>query len=464
MTRRRTRSIAANPVLIGAVTVLVAMVAVFLAYNANNGLPFVPTYTVHVLTPNAAEVVAGNDVDIGGVRVGRVSAIKAVSRGGVPYAQMTLDLQKSVEPLAADTQMVVRQRSNIGLKYVSLEPGHSKRTIPQGGSIPASNVAPVVDLSDFLNTFDKTTRTGFATVLNEVGGGLAGRGAELNSTLGDLGPVSKNLITVGRVLTSSRTDLPGFIRGLDSAAHAAAPVATQLADFFDAAATTFGAIKPADLGATLDQAALTERVGTPALTPARALLRAGTSFLQAAEPGLREVPVAAPAVARTLAIAGPPILQSRTLAPRIDSVVEALRRLSRLPDTTDAVEQLTSTVKTTVPFLQFFNPTQVKCNYVGLWTRNVTGAISQGDDLGTWFRFIAPLTNLQENSPTGVATPNLHVDPVPDEGQNGQCELGNETFVDGQHIGAAPGTQADFTEQTIPGTELQRTLSNGGKP
>ena len=34
---RRSTSIAANPVLIGAVTVLVVIVAVFLAYNANNG-------------------------------------------------------------------------------------------------------------------------------------------------------------------------------------------------------------------------------------------------------------------------------------------------------------------------------------------------------------------------------------------------------------------------------------------
>ena len=35
-------SIVANPVLVGAVTTLVVIVAVFLAYNANNGLPFVP--------------------------------------------------------------------------------------------------------------------------------------------------------------------------------------------------------------------------------------------------------------------------------------------------------------------------------------------------------------------------------------------------------------------------------------
>ena len=42
--RRGNTSIAANPVLIGAATTLVVVVAVFLAYNANTGLPFIPTY------------------------------------------------------------------------------------------------------------------------------------------------------------------------------------------------------------------------------------------------------------------------------------------------------------------------------------------------------------------------------------------------------------------------------------
>ena len=42
--RKGGASIAGNPVLIGAATVLVILVAMFLSYNANAGLPFVPTY------------------------------------------------------------------------------------------------------------------------------------------------------------------------------------------------------------------------------------------------------------------------------------------------------------------------------------------------------------------------------------------------------------------------------------
>ena len=41
------QGVASNPVLVGAVTVLVIIVAVFLAYNANNGLPFVSTYNLN---------------------------------------------------------------------------------------------------------------------------------------------------------------------------------------------------------------------------------------------------------------------------------------------------------------------------------------------------------------------------------------------------------------------------------
>ena len=78
MRRRGSASVAANPVLIGAATTLVVIVAVFLAYNANNGLPFVPTYQLDVRVPNAANLVKGNEVRVGGTRVGLVNAIDPV--------------------------------------------------------------------------------------------------------------------------------------------------------------------------------------------------------------------------------------------------------------------------------------------------------------------------------------------------------------------------------------------------
>src|SRR2546422_59632 len=70
MTRGRgTASIVASPVLVGAVTTLVVIVSVFLAYNANQGLPFVPTYDLNAQIPSGANLVKSNEVRVGGFRV-----------------------------------------------------------------------------------------------------------------------------------------------------------------------------------------------------------------------------------------------------------------------------------------------------------------------------------------------------------------------------------------------------------
>ncbi len=56
------QSVLRNPTLVGAITVLVVILAVFLAYNANSGLPFVATYRLTAEVPNAASTVPGNEV------------------------------------------------------------------------------------------------------------------------------------------------------------------------------------------------------------------------------------------------------------------------------------------------------------------------------------------------------------------------------------------------------------------
>ena len=126
MTRRRgAASMLGSPVLVGAITLLVAIVAVFLSYNANSGLPFVPTYDLKAEFSNAANLVVGNDVRIGGQRVGAVSEITPVPGDGdePPTAEVELKLEKQVDPLPVDSTMIIRPRSALGLKYIEITPG-----------------------------------------------------------------------------------------------------------------------------------------------------------------------------------------------------------------------------------------------------------------------------------------------------------------------------------------------------
>ena len=127
-----------NPILIGTITLLVALVAVYLSYIAENGLPFVPTYDINVQVANAGELVKNADVRIGGARVGQVLTITpepATRNWPHPYAKLGLALDKSLEPLPANTHYQVRLASVLGGKYLEIIPGTDKNA-PQTPALP----------------------------------------------------------------------------------------------------------------------------------------------------------------------------------------------------------------------------------------------------------------------------------------------------------------------------------------
>src|SRR5919109_1462709 len=117
----RLQRLTASPVLVGALTTLIVIVAVFLAYNANTGLPFVPTYRVSAEVPNANALVEGNEVRVGGVRVGTVETIK---------------------PLPRDSTFIIRTRSALGLKFLEITPGEADRGLPEGGTLGLDAARP----------------------------------------------------------------------------------------------------------------------------------------------------------------------------------------------------------------------------------------------------------------------------------------------------------------------------------
>ena len=143
--RGRVGSLAASPTMVGTITTLIILVAVFLAYNANDGLPFVPTYKVSAEICDAARLGPNNEVRIGGNRVGAVESIDTVpappSSGCVAadgssastVAKLNLKLDESADPVPADSTVRVRYRSSFGLKYLEITRGTSATGIPAGG-------------------------------------------------------------------------------------------------------------------------------------------------------------------------------------------------------------------------------------------------------------------------------------------------------------------------------------------
>jgi virulence factor Mce-like protein len=368
----RQRSVAANPVLVGAIAVLVVVVAVFLAYNANNGLPFVPTRALRVQVSNGSELVKGNEVRSGGFRVGVVEDMKPVRLpSGRVGAELDLKLDKVVGALPVDSRIVIRPRSALGLKYVDLQRGRAHRTIPDGGLLPASQATVPVDLDEVFNMFNKPTRAASQDNLRGFGNALAGRGADLNTTIA-LAPRLFGLLSpVMRNLADPRTDLPDFFKELGDAARIVAPISATDAHLFTTMADTFDAIDrdPEKLRQTIEKGPATLAVATHSLKVQRPFLEHTAAFsldLNRAAVALRG---ALPTVNRALAVGTPVTQRSVSLYDELQDAMGSLQRLTEAPTTTGALRGLTSTVGTLQPQLRYLGPFVTVCNTWNLfWT------------------------------------------------------------------------------------------------
>jgi ABC-type transporter Mla subunit MlaD len=460
----RNAGIAGNPVLIGAATILVVLVAVFLAYNANQGLPFVPTYSLKAEVPSAANLVRGNEVRIGGSLVGTVDGIEAKRlRNGSSIAVLSLKLEKAAAPLAKDSTLLIRTKSALGLKYVEITRGHSKQGYSDGDTIPITAATPrPVEFDEFVNMFDDKTREAARKNLTGFGDAFAGRGVALNQAIVAFRPLLRDIIPVAQNLSDPNTHLRRFIVSLAATAAEVAPVAGQQAELFVNLDRTFGALR--EVARPFIQDSITG--GVPALDEAIRSLPVQRPFLANSEglfrelrPGAKALRTAAPVLADALEAGTRNLPRTVALNRRLESLLRELQSFSEDPQVTLGLEGATDIVKTLNPTLQFLAPAQLQCNYLTLWFRNVSSLLSEGDKNGTWQRFIIIATPQGPNSEGGPSSApangptvdnHLHSNPYPNTaapGQPKECEAGNERYARGKTvIGNPSGTQQATTE------------------
>jgi virulence factor Mce-like protein len=457
-------SVFGSPVLVGAITVLVVVVGVFLAYNANKGLPFVPTYDLNARVPNAANLVVGNDVRIGGDRVGVVNDIKALrSADGKTSALLSLKLDKTVEPLRADSTFIVRPRSALGLKYVEITQGRSSKSLRAGDTIPERNARPApVEIDQVFNTFSKPTRTGIQRSLQGFGDALAGRGPDLNAAIAALRPLVDRLLPVAQNLASPQTQLGRFFRSLEAAASEVAPVAEQQAALFRNLDITFAALAPVArpfIQEFISQSPPTEDVAIREFPRQRPFLVNSAALFRELRPGVRVLPRAMPILAEAERVGKGTLARTPALNTRLESVFRTLDTFVADPVVPRGIKRLGETVRALKPTLEFVLPAQTTCNYITLWFRNIASHLSEGDKNGTWQRFIIIATPQGPNNEGGPSSApangpsvenHLHANPYPNTaapGQDKECEAGNEDFLVGKTITTTvPGNQGTVTE------------------
>ena len=479
---RRQSRISSSPVLVGAVATVIVIVGVFFSYNANTGLPFVPTYRIGADLPSGSSLVSGNEVRIAGVRVGVIDSVNAeqLENGGA-IAKLDLKLDKSVEPIPDDSTVTVRQRSALGLKYLLLTPGDSDEGLPAGDTLPITQAKPEpVDQDQFFNMFQPEVRRAIQINLAEYGGMFAVRGADINDILGQLPPLLKVAKPVTRNLSSRKTDLEGFIKGLAQAAAEVAPVADQQAEMFVNLDTTFAAL--AEVARPYMQDSITESVKTQVVVQREApviqeFLYASARFSRALQPGAVSLAEAAPLTNESRELGIPVLRSTPELYDELAPTARSLRRFGASTTVNDGLDTLIETNEILQPLFRFLAPSQNVCNYLALLLRNAAEVSSTGNSDGKWVRAVSVLPPVGENaegSPAaapangGAPSPGypvnrgnfLHSNPYPWTAAPSQprvCAAGNEFYTpDVQVIG-----NGDAENTFITNEQSQRQLDWG---
>jgi virulence factor Mce-like protein len=462
-----------SPVLVGAVTVLVVIVAVFLAYNANNGLPFVSTYNLKARVPNADALVKANEVRIGGARVGVVKSVVPVQlKNGEVEAELTLSLDKSAEPIPKDSTILVRPKSPLGLKYLQITPGTSKVGLKAGETIPVRFATPEPgDIDKFFDMFNAPTRKAVQRNLAGFGNALAGRGPQLNEAIGALRGLVEQGEPAAANLAAPSTNFAGFFKALEALSATVAPVAEQQASMFVALDQTFAAFAHVSrpyIQETIEKSPPTldtVNAGLPKINP---FLHDTARFFTALKPGAKALAETAPIIAESLHAGIPALNSSPVLNNQLLPTAEALLKFQQSEGVMTGLDLLTDTNKILKPSLEYIVPAQTSCFYVTLLFANLANSNSQGNNYGKWLNILSFEPSEEANTEGGQASApangpsaenHLHYNPYPRTAAPGQadvCEAGNAKYVPGKTV---IGRAAGLLEGKGTTRELGKTTS-----
>ena len=302
---------------------------VFLWISFGGATPFAPQgYRLNAEFNQAIALAPQSDVRISGVSVGKVVNVDLDRRTGL--ARAVLEIDSRFAPRPTDTRAILRAKTLLGETYIELSPGsqHGSK-LPDGGTIPQTQIAPTVQLDQILSTFDPATRRAFSTWMQQQGIALTGRGEDLNAAIAELFPFATNVDRVLAVLNNQSVATSTLLRdtGIVFSSLSASP--TQLQGFIRNSNATFAATAAQDVAL-----AATIRAFPAYLIQTRSTVNRLTRFAQTTKPLIDEL--------RPAAVQLSPALQgTATLAPELRSLMVDLG-------------PLTSAARTGIPALENF--------------------------------------------------------------------------------------------------------------
>ncbi len=328
------------------------------------------SYQVRAIFDNAAFAVAGEDVRIAGAPVGQIASL-SVTSSDQAAVRLSIDNPGFV-PFHADATCAIRPQSLIAERYVDCNPGSSSapplalvKHGPGAGTylLPVTQTSSPVDIDIVQDISQEPIRQRLSIILDELGTGLAARGADLGAVIRRADPalgytdqvfkilagqdkvlaaLASDSATVLGPLANARRQIADFVLQADTTAVAAAQRSAEIAQSIRLLPSFLGKLKPllADLGSLADQGTpLMSSLGQSAAGLDREFAEV-VPFASAARRALIELGDAA-------AQAQGPLVASQSLATRLNNLGAAaqpsatlLDRLTASLDQSGAIQQL----------------------------------------------------------------------------------------------------------------------------
>lgn len=218
------RHIRRNYAVIAVLTVLGLLCAGYVLVHQGGGLPnpWSNVYRVKVELKAANGVVAGigQPVNVAGVDVGSVVGADLNERGN---AVVTLEIERDQLPhVYEDAHALLDPITPLSDMRIELDPGAPPaRALSDGATLPVARTAVPVDLADILQALDGDTRAFLASLIDSLGEGTEGQGANLRRALVNLGPTAGQVRSISTALAARRRPLARLVHNLAEVSHAA---------------------------------------------------------------------------------------------------------------------------------------------------------------------------------------------------------------------------------------------------
>jgi phospholipid/cholesterol/gamma-HCH transport system substrate-binding protein len=341
-----------------ALVVAVAVVAVLLLSGSGG-----TDYKVRLI--NAGQLVNGDDVQVGGRRVGSIDDISLTNNN---QAELKITVDSDFAPLHQGTTAVVRATSQSGIanRYLAISPGPNSAPKIQGGStLPVTSTTSIVDLDQIFNTLNAQTRAGLQNVIQGSATQYSGKGPQANRAAEFFNPaLSSTSALINETLSDQRT----FTTFVVDASNLVSTVAQRRGDL----SALVGNTNATAAAIAAQNQALGQTLG---LLP-NTLRKANTTFvnLRATLGDLDQLTAASKPVAPKLA----PFF--RTLRPLLREAGPTVRDLSALIRTAGPDNDLIDILHKTPALAQEF----------GVSSRLTINALQQAQPVITYIRPYAP--------------------------------------------------------------------------